>query len=74
MIIKIEKTAKNAIEKACALHDIKLNIYTNEDADGMLTCELLDVYGQDDLSNKTAWYLARYVEVQLQVEEFANRK
>lgn len=73
MIVKIEKTAKNALEKACALSDIKLTIYTNEEAYGMLTAELLDEYG-DDISNKTTWYLTRYMEVELQVEEFANRK
>lgn len=73
MIIKIEKNAKNALEKACAMSDIKLIFYTNEEADGMVTAELLDMSGED-ITNKTAWYLARYVEVELQVEEFANRK
>lgn len=73
MIIKVAKTERNAIEKGCVLADLKVLFYSNETADGLLTAEVTDLYGEE-IPNAMAWYLARQVDAQLQCEEFINRK
>lgn len=73
MIIKVAKTERNAIEKGCALADLKVIFYSNETADGLLTAEVTDLYGEEP-SNVMAFYLARQIEAQVQCDEFINRK
>jgi hypothetical protein len=73
MIIKITKTERNALEKGCALADLKVSFYSNEIAEGMLTCEITDAFGEEP-SNTMAFYLARQIEAQVEVDNFINRK
>jgi hypothetical protein len=73
MIIKISKVERNALEKGCALADLKVSFYSNETAEGLLTAEITDAFGEE-VDRSMVWYLARQIDAQLQVEEFVNRK
>jgi hypothetical protein len=73
MKIKASKTERNAIEKGCALADLKVLFFSNEITEGMLTAEILDAFGEEP-SNVMAFYLARQIEAQVEVDNFINRK
>lgn len=73
MIIKVSRTERSAIEKGVAIADLKVLFYSNETAEGMLTAEILDAYGEEP-SNVMAFYLARQIEAQVEVDNFINRK
>jgi hypothetical protein len=73
MIIKIAKSERSAIEKGVAIADLKVLFYSNETTEGMLTAEILDAFGEEP-SNTMAFYLARQIEAQVEVDNFINRK
>jgi len=72
MIIKASKSDRDAIEKVCALGDLKCEVYTMENNEEMFAYNILNLDNSEP-SNGYIWYVARSVALEIEIRELHNK-
>jgi hypothetical protein len=72
MIVKAGKSDRDAIERQCALHDLKCEVYTMENNEEMFAYNILELDNKEP-ENTFIWYLARCVALELEINDLKNK-